>query len=131
MHHPQKPGKRKKGKEPEPPPPMSLRDKLQIWAWIIGIFLIVAASVHFVSTRQQRADLDSLIERWRSNYHLNDEQARRIRAMEEDFHGRGNPFLRPAHTQAATRAHHRAMADAMNPEDGARFFKAQEGRSGH
>ena len=56
-----------------------------------------------------------------------EEQARRIRAIEEKFHGSGDPFTRPAHTQAETREHHRAMAAEMNPEDGRRFFRAQEG----
>ncbi|MEO8354007.1 MAG: hypothetical protein ABJF10_27125 [Chthoniobacter sp.] len=127
MNHPQKRTKRKKGREPEPPAPMTLRDKAQIWAWIAGIFMIVGFAFHYFATRQQAATLDSEVHRWQSDYHLNDEQVRRIRAMEEGFHGKGDPFLRPAHTPGETRDHHRAMADVMNPEDGERFFKAQEG----
>ena len=106
---------------------MSLKDRLQIWAWIIGVFLVFAFLFHFVTTRHQRSSLDALFQRWRIDYHLNEEQARRVRAIEEKFHGSGDPFTRPAHTQAETREHHRAMAAEMNPEDGRRFFRAQEG----
>ncbi len=106
---------------------MALRDKLQIGAWIIGMFLILGGWFHIFATRQQTSSLDRMITRWRIDYHLSDEQARRIRAIEEQFHGNGNPFLRPAHTLEETREHHRAVAAKMNPEDGARFFKTQEG----
>jgi hypothetical protein len=106
---------------------MSLKDKLKIWAWIVGVFLIFAFLFHFVTTRHQRSSLDALFQRWRIDYHLNEEQARRVRAIEEKFHGSGDPFTRPAHTQTETREHHRAMAAEMNPEDGERFFRAQEG----
>ena len=47
--------------------------------------------------------------------------------MEQEFHGSGDPFLRPSHTQEETREHHRSIAGVMNPEDGERFYKAQEG----
>jgi hypothetical protein len=106
---------------------MALKEKLQIWAGIGGIFLILASGFHFFTTRQLRSGLDALVQRWRSDYHLNEEQARRIRAIEERFHGSGDPFTRSAHTAAENREHHRRMALEMNPEDGARFFRTQEG----
>ena len=127
MHHPEKPRKRKKGRALEPPRPTSLKDRLTIWAWIVGVLLVFGLGFHFLTTRHQQASLDAEVQRWRSDYHLNEGQARRIRAMEVEFHGNGNPFFRPAHTQGETREHHRAMAGVMNPEDGERFFKAQEG----
>src|SRR6185436_12971965 len=95
--------------------------------WIGGILLVLLVGFHIGTTRQQRIGMDQLIDRWRHDYHLTDDQARRVRAMEESFHGSGDPFTRPAHTAAETREHHRGMAAIMNPEDGERFFKAQEG----
>ena len=47
--------------------------------------------------------------------------------MEQEFHGNGVPFLRPAHTREEARKHHHAMAGVMNPEASERFFNAQEG----
>ena len=106
---------------------MSLKDKLHIWAWIAVVAVVFAGYFHFITTRQQRAGIDDQINRWRHDYHLTDEQACRIRAIELSFHGSGDPFFRPAHTAAETREHHRSIATQMNPEDGERFFKAQEG----
>ena len=126
MNHPQKRKKPKKG-QPLERMPMPRRDKLQIWGWIVGVFLVFGVGFHLITTRNQATSLDNLVQRWRTDYHLNDEQARRIRAMEEEFHGNGDPFFRPAHTREETREHHRAMADVINPEDGERFYKAQEG----
>ena len=127
MNRPQKRKKPKKGQPLEQPVPMPLKDKPQICAWIAGFLLPVAAWFNFHTTRQQTDSLDRLVQRWRTDYHLNDDQARRIRAMEQEFHGSGDPFLRPSHTQEETREHHRAMAGVMNPDDGERFYKAQEG----
>ena len=47
---------------------MSLKDKLQIRAWIGGAFLIVGGWFHFFTTRQQRASLDALFRRWRADH---------------------------------------------------------------
>ena len=106
---------------------MSLKDKVKIWAWICAFLLIFAAIFHLDATHQQKTRLDALLKRWRVNYHLNEEQLRRIRGMEEEFHGSGDPFFEPRHTRVETREHHRQMADVMNPDDGERFFRAQEG----
>ena len=106
---------------------MSLKDKVQIWAWIGGFLLIFAVIFHFDTTHRQKTRLDELLQRWRVNYHLNQDQAQRIRGMEEEFHGSGDPFLEPRHTREETRAHHLRMAGVMNPDDGEHFFRAQEG----
>jgi len=85
---------------------------------------IIVLALHVFGALQQARNLDHLIHRWRAEYHLTEEQARLIRAMEEDFHGRGDPFLQPAHSMDETREHHRRIAKIMNPEDGERFLKA-------
>lgn len=107
---------------------MTRAEKLKLWALFGGMAAALFLVFHLVTTAQQRSSLDSLIERWKRDYHLTEEQARTIRVMEEDFHGSGNPFFRPAPTAAETTEHHRQMAAQMNPEDGARFFAVMEGK---
>jgi hypothetical protein len=110
---------------------MSLRDKPQIWAWIVAIFAIVLGCGHYYATTQTARHLDQTINRWRTDFHLSPEQAERVRAIERKFHGSGNPFLTPAHTAEEVRVHHQEVAAAMNPADGERFLKVQEGRKTH
>lgn len=124
-HRKKLPGSRKGGAEPTA---FTRTDKLKLWALFIGLAAVLFLGFHFVTTRQQRSSLDALVIKWRKDYHLTDEQARIIRVMEEDFHGSGNPFFRPAPTAAETTEHHRQMAAQMNPEDGARFFAVMEGK---
>lgn len=104
-----------------------VQKKLQIWACIAGFALAFLIYFHFIATTKQRQSLYQQIDGWRSEYHLTDEQAGHIRALEEDFHGSGNPFLRPAHTAAETSEYHLEIAAQMNPEDGAHYSRAQEG----
>lgn len=111
------------------PTPFTTADKLKVWGIIAGLAAFFVLVFHFSTTAQQRSSLDDLVNRrWRSDYHLSDEQARTLRKMEEDFHGSGDPFFRPAHSAAETTEHHRQMAAVMNPEDGARFFAHMEGK---
>ena len=108
--------------------PMSRAEKLKLWAFFLGMAAALFLVFHFIATAQQRSALDDLVTKWKRDYHLSEEQARRIRTMEEKFHGSGNPFLRPAHDAAETTAHHWEMASVMNPEDGERFIFVMEGR---
>lgn len=110
---------------------MTWRDKLVIWASLIGCFAIVLGWGHFYTTTKTARHLDQTINRWRTDFHLNPEQAERVRAIERKFHGSGNPFLTPAHTAEEVRIHHQEVAAAMNPADGERFLKVQGGREKH
>lgn len=110
---------------------MALKDKVQIVAWIFGCFAIVLGWGHFYTTTKTARHLDQTINRWRTDFHLNPEQAERVRAIERRFHGSGNPFTLPTHTPEEVRDHHLEVAAVMNPADGERFLKAQEGRKTH
>ncbi len=106
-------------------------DTLKVWGYLISIGAAGFLFFHFATTSQQRSSLDDLVHRrWRLDYHLSEEQARKLRKMEEDFHGSGNPFFRPSHNAAETTEHHRQMAAVMSREDGERFFAVMEGK-GH
>jgi hypothetical protein len=130
VQRPPKPKKLKKG-QPTAPSPMTWRDKLVIWASLIGCFAIVLGWGHFYTTTKTARHLDQTINRWRTDFHLSPEQAERVRTIERNFHGSGNPFLTPAHTAEEVRVHHQEVAAAMNPADGERFLKVQEGREKH
>jgi hypothetical protein len=110
---------------------MSLKDKLQIWVWIVGVLAIVLTFGIGAMTSKTAQHLDQTISRWRIDFHLSPEQAERVRAIERKFHGSGNPFTLPSHTAEDVHAHHLEVAAAMNPADGERFLKAQEGRKNH
>lgn len=110
---------------------MSLKDKLHIWAWIAVIPTMLFGWGYYYTTAQAARHLDQTIKRWRTDFHLSPEQAERIRAIERNFHGSGNPFTLPSHTVEEVRLHHGEIAAAMNPADGERFLNAQEGRKNH
>lgn len=126
MKRPKKQRGTAKAREPETVT-LSRADNLKIWGMIVASLGVILLCIHCEGTRKQTQTLDNLLAQWRTSYHLSGEQARRIRAMEESFHGRGDPFFAPAHTREEITVHHRAIASVMNPEDGERFFKAQEG----
>lgn len=110
---------------------MSLRDKLQIWASIVGVLALVLTFGIGAMKSKTAQHLDQTINRWRTDFHLSHEQAERVRAIERRFHGSGNPFTLPTHTAEEVRVHHVEVAAVMNPADGERFLKVQEGRKTH
>ncbi|MEK0451128.1 MAG: hypothetical protein RL088_3396 [Verrucomicrobiota bacterium] len=69
--------------------------------------------------------LHRTVNRWRSHYHLDDQQVARIVEIEFAFHGNGNFFTKPTHTLEETDQHHREIAAVMKPQDGERFLADQ------
>lgn len=73
---------------------------------------------------QQRKALDKQLAQWKPLYHLTDEQAERIRQIELDFHGNGNPFTsRVSGTPEEDEAHHLEISRVMKPKDAERFLR--------
>ncbi len=104
---------------------------MQIYAWGFAAVAIFFGWVHYYTTTKTTRQLDQTINRWRTSFHLSPEQAERVRSIERTFHGSGNPFTLPSHTAGEVRVHHQEVAAVMNPADGERFLKAQEGRKSH
>ncbi len=77
---------------------------------IVG-FVVVE---HFYWTGRAATALERRLEGWRARHHLTDEQVERVRRLEKEFHGSGNPFNPPAHTIEEERAHSEALREAMN-----------------
>lgn len=88
----------------------------------LAFLVIMIGGFTFRSQLAQRQNLDRLMQTWKSAYHLSDEQAARIRKIEEDYHGTGNVFSQPTHTFAQLQDHEPSISRVMNPEDGARFL---------
>lgn len=110
----------------------SAREKWTVAACVAGFMLFLAAFVTVSGMITQRAALHRVLAAWTVTYHLTPEQADRIREIELNFHGNGNPFTsRESGTPEENDAHHLEVSRVMNPEDGARFLKAMIKNGGH
>ncbi|MHB1077925.1 MAG: hypothetical protein ACYC67_00895 [Prosthecobacter sp.] len=120
--------KQQRNKKSAPPPTkFSIADKLKIIGFLILFFVVPTLLWHFYSIHLQEASISKTVEEWKTIYHINDEQAARIKKIELDFHGNGSPFsfsrvLRPGEKHH----HHEGISRLMSTEDGARFMKAME-----
>lgn len=106
---------------------LSPRDKAMLIGVPILLLAVPALVIHFSSLRQQHASVSKTVEGWKTTYHLNGEQAERIKQIEIDFHGNGSPFsIKPARTRDEKHRHHEEISRLMSPEDGAHFMQAME-----
>ena len=118
-------------KSPRRPKPekatLSRSDKWQIIAVVTLSLLVLFGAVFFRSKSKHSQKIESTLARWRVTYHLDDDQVRKIRIMETQFHAGWNPFNHPVHTPAETEEHHLAISRVMASEDAANFLKNQQG----
>jgi len=109
------------------PTKLTLRDKGIIFGFLILILVLPAVFLHIHSINQQTASVSKTVAKWKTTYHISDEQAERIKQIELDFHGSGSPFsIKPARTRDEKHRHHKEISRLMSPEDGAHFMKAME-----
>lgn len=123
----------RKKKAPATPTALAPRDKAMLFGVPILFLAIPALILHFFFIHQQTAAVSKTVTKWKTTYHINDEQAARIKQIELDFHGNGSPFsFRPTFNREENLRHHENISRLMSPEDGARFMKAMErGEGGH
>lgn len=107
------------------------RDKQIILLWLGGLFILAAVSGHIITTQIASRNLEQVIKRWKTEYNLNSDQSELIKEIERRFHGGGNPYLQPTRGTQEVREHHQEIASLMNPADGQRFLRAQEGHGAH
>ncbi|HRX53322.1 MAG TPA: hypothetical protein P5016_02375 [Verrucomicrobiales bacterium] len=113
------------------PTKFSGRDKAALIGIPVALFAIIVLLLHVVATAQQNASVTRTVTKWKTTYHINDEQAARIKQIELDFHGNGSPFsFGPTFTPEDEHSHHEQISRLMAPEDGARFMKAMERSEG-
>lgn len=117
--------KRKGKKEAAPTSTVSpWKERLVVAACVAGLMGVLALIGTVMGIGAQRQALDKQFAKWKTLYHLTDEQAARLRQMELDFHGNGNPFTsRESGTPEENLAHHLKMSRVMSPEAGERFFR--------
>lgn len=119
-------------KKPIPAPTrLSLREKAVIFGLPLLLLMFPVIFLHVHSVNRQTASVTRTVTKWKTTYHINDEQAARIKQIELDFHGNGSPFsIKPTRTRDEKHRHHEEISRLMSPEDGARFMKAMERSEG-
>lgn len=107
------------------------RDKAMLIGVPILLLAIPALVLHFSSIHQQTTSISKTVQKWKTTYHITDEQAALIKQIEIDFHGNGSPFsIKPARTRDEKHRHHEEISRLMSPEDGAHFMQAMERSEG-
>lgn len=98
----------------------------------VGSFVFMVAAYFTVSgMMEQYSKVYNTLMEWTLSYHLNPEQADRIRQIELRFHRYGIPFIRRESGKPGENdAHHLEISRVMNPEDGAHFLEAMSANSG-
>jgi hypothetical protein len=109
------------------PTKLSLRDKAIVLGFLLLLLVFPAVFLHIHSIKQQTASISKTVQKWKTTYHISDEQATHIKQIELDFHGNGSPFsIKPTRTRKEKYRHHEEISSLMAPEDGAQFMKAME-----
>lgn len=126
-----RPGRRHKAK-PETPvaPVLSRTDWVRLSLILLGVGVLFVGWSAFELRLSHEASLSRILSRWRTEYHLTDEQERLIRVEEERFHGGANPLTRPRRTPEEAEVHRLALGNLMSPEDGARFLAKRKQAAG-
>lgn len=124
--------KQPRQKKTTPPPAQLARaDKLKVLGFLFLFFVVPTLLWHFYAIHQQVASIAKTVEQWKTIYHINGEQAERIKQIELDFHGNGSPFsIKPTRSKDAKHRHHEDISRLMSPEDGAHFMKMMEKSEG-
>ena len=116
--------KRRKDKKAGPEP-WTWKEKLSVWGTIAAVMLLTLTP--FVDqTIKHRRLIDRRVERWRSEYHLTEEQFQKLRKIERDYHKSEGPIsVSSSHTAAEDDAHAKDIASYMNPDDAKRFLEQE------
>lgn len=106
------------------PTVLSQKDKMTLMAFIGALILIPALFGVIAGWNRRQSRLEHRLAEWRTEYHLNDDQLGRIRAIEADFHGTNNWFFSEEQTAEQVMKHDEEISLTMNREDGERFLRA-------
>lgn len=95
--------------------------------WIGGPIVLVVLLVLFLDRSSWLRTLDHQLARWRIQYQLDDATVEKLRRLELEFHGSGNPFTTPIRRSGGeTEKHHEAMADLIAPWHREKFLRDLE-----
>ena len=126
MHRPKKSVRAMKPGTRQKPVEWGRAIHLQIAGGFLICILVMIGGGLVRSRLGQRESMDRMMNEWKSNYHLSDEQVARIRKIEEDFHGTWNLLIRPAPTWEQQVDHEPSISRVMAPDDAARFLADRE-----
>ena len=90
-----------------------LKDKLQLAGLIFGMLAATFVFEHYYWTHKAAAALETRLSQWQRLHNLTDDQVNRLRAIEREYHGSGNPLLTPAHSLADEHGHSQLLRDVM------------------
>jgi hypothetical protein len=114
-------------RRPVPASAWSLRDKLNVGAGV-AVAILAFFSPVILKMAGQRGKISQRLESWRTEFGLKEDQVRKLREIELEFHGSGNPFSTlPAHTTAQLSSHDKQVASAMGQEAGKRYIEKRSG----
>ena len=114
------------------PPNSNKKESWIVASCLVGFVLMLTFLSIMTGIFQQNAAVNNQVAKWKGQFHLTAEQASRIRELELEFHGNGNPFTsRDEGTEAETDAHHQRISRVMTPEDGQQFLKEVRRGSKH
>lgn len=117
----------RKKKAAPAPTKLSLWDKAIVFGFLFLFLILPAIFLHIHSINLQTASISRTVQKWKTTYHIDDEEIERIKQIELNYHGNGSPFsIKPARTRDDKHRHHEEISRLMSPEDGAHFMKAGE-----
>ncbi|MGE0414962.1 MAG: hypothetical protein AB7Q64_23360 [Verrucomicrobiales bacterium] len=119
-----KPGKKRQAaKSKAGKPSSSWKDHFLIAAWITVPLAATIAFVFFLFTSKWNSSITLRLDQWRQAYQLDDATVDRLRVIEVNFHGNGNPFTGPIpHTKEEVAVHLQEMASLMGEPQGDEFL---------
>ncbi len=107
---------------------MTRGEKFQLAGAAIAVMAIFASITWYHLAKVERYDVESNVRYLAATYHLDESQARRLRTLEVEFHGRDKRFGFLVPGDGAGDEHHRAISQLMSPEDASRFLETEAGK---
>jgi hypothetical protein len=98
------------------PTQFRLRDKLLIALLLLGLPLLFYVTEHLYFVWKTSAALEITLARWKQQYRLSDEQVVRLRAVEREYHGSGNPLFSHTHNSEQRAAHRKQIREILGAD---------------
>ena len=92
---------------------LTLIDKIVVLGTPVCLLCGALILVGYSSVRRHREQIEGRIERWQTEYHLNDDEIRRLKELEYEFHGDGFSILFRGEPSSEKVDLHKADVDDM------------------
>lgn len=112
-------------RHPKPSRP-AWKTHLIVFGSLTALMVFMVWVIWAMSAMEQRRSLCLEVERWKTAYHLTDDQAAHILQLEIDFHSRCDLFsIHASIGRDEELLHHKEISSWMSASDGARFMETQ------